>query len=98
MYAAAVWANRRQHPLLGAALVFLGSLIFGANVFIVAQTYHLNSGGPLLVVFWAAGALATAYTASSRPSMYLGVVCVLLWYVFQLVDWDMFSHGQEQPP
>jgi uncharacterized membrane protein len=94
-YGSALWANRCQHTLLGAALVFLGSLVFGANIFIVAQTYHLNSGGPLLMVFWAAGALATAYTASSRPSMYLGVLGMLLWYVFQIVDWDMFSHGQE---
>ncbi len=95
VYAAAVWANWRQHPLLSASLVFLGSLIFGANVFIVAQTYHVNAGSPQLLLFWAAGALASAYTAGSRPSMYLGVLCLLLWYVFQLVDWDTFSRGSE---
>jgi len=27
--------------------------------------------------------------------MYLGVLCLLLWYVFQLVDWDTFSRGSE---
>src|SRR5215203_181088 len=95
VYAAAVWAKWRQHPLLSASLVFLGSLIFGANVFIVAQTYHVNAGSPQLLLFWAAGALASAYTAGSRPSMYLGVLCLLLWYVFQLVDWDTFSRGSE---
>jgi uncharacterized membrane protein len=95
VYGSALWANHLGHPVLGASLVFLGTLIFGANVFVVAQTYHVNSGSPHLLGFWAAGALASAYTAGSRPSVYLGVFCLILWYMFQLAEWDMFSRGSD---
>ncbi|MFN0071123.1 MAG: DUF2157 domain-containing protein, partial [Chloroflexota bacterium] len=88
-------ADRRDHPRVGASLIFLGSLIFGANVFLVAQTYHVQAGSPWLLLFWAAGATATAYTAGSRPSMYLAVIAMLLWYVFQLVEWDALSRGAQ---
>jgi len=64
------WQNR-----LGRGLLFLGSLILGANMALMAQMFH-QSGSPAgLYLIWGIGVLAMAY--SLRLTM-LGILSVLL--------------------
>jgi hypothetical protein len=68
----ALWRGRA--PRLGHALTLLGTVIFGANVGLVAQIFHVSG------VWWggfaafAAGALAAGVAYPSLPHLLLGAV------------------------
>lgn len=80
-------------PRVGEALIFLGSVVFGANVFLIAQIYHVAAGEPLLLALWSAGAFAVAYAMGLRPPLYLAILAAVGWYGFQLAAWRIDSAG-----
>jgi uncharacterized membrane protein len=94
-YAGGYWLNYRpgNYPRIGASLIFLGTVVFGANLFLVAQMYHVSANEPMLLALWSAGALAMAYAAVSRPSLYLGILVAVAWYGFQLAAWHVERLG-----
>jgi uncharacterized membrane protein len=74
-----LWKTRGTREKLGQALVALGAVIFGANVFLIAQIYHLH--GPPHIAFgvWTLGALAVAYATFSSPTMALACITSFVW-------------------
>ena len=74
-----------------AALVAVGTMAFGASVYLVGQTYHLAIGDPFLPFLWSAGALAMAFTVTSRPSFVVGVAALALGYGTVLARWDAWQ-------
>jgi uncharacterized membrane protein len=62
-----LWKGSGRAPRLGHALAFLGTLVFGANVGLVAQIFHVS--GPWWRGFglFAAGALAAGLAYRSLP-------------------------------
>lgn len=70
-----------RYPLAGRGLLLLGSLLWGAGIFLVAQTYHWSGDGeptsPLL--WWFAGVLPLAYVLSSRPHLALALSAGMVW-------------------
>ncbi|MGA9378012.1 MAG: DUF2157 domain-containing protein [Phormidium sp.] len=83
------WQNR-----LGRGLLFLGALILGANMALMAQMFH-QSGSPAgLYIVWGIGVLAMAY--SLRLTL-LGILSTLLigigywWGVIELSGISDFS-------
>ncbi len=73
----ALWQGGGRMPRLGHALAFLGTLVFGAGVGLVAQIFHVSG------VWWAgfgafaAGALAAGVLYPSLPTLLLGAVLAL---------------------
>ena len=55
----------REYPRVGEAIMFTGAVWFGANVFLVAQSYHLGTDNPDLMILWFLGVLPLAYLARS---------------------------------
>lgn len=76
-----LWKVKGPRERLGEALVALGALIFGANVFLIAQMYHLHGPPHNAFGVWALGALVVAYTTSSSPVMLLVCLTSLVWSV-----------------
>ena len=72
--------GRWRFPTLGLALVFLGCVMFGADVLLLALIYGLRAqhAWSLLIdtVVW----LATAYLLRSRLILYLGLIGVASWF------------------
>jgi uncharacterized membrane protein len=67
------------YPKAGASLILLGSLIFGAGIFLIAQIYHINvhyPNGPLL---WGLGVLPLAYLLGFRTILSLAIADFLIW-------------------
>jgi uncharacterized membrane protein len=77
---------RGTHPHIGHAFIFLGTVLFGASVFLVGQMYHVDAHDPLGFLLWAAGALAMALVVRSGPIAALGLVSVFAWLVHEAVD------------
>lgn len=71
--------DRQTMPKVGASLIFLGALLFGATVFLVAQMYHVKANSHTLVLVWLAGVLPLVYAFASAPITALSVVLFYLW-------------------
>ncbi|MFP5349186.1 MAG: DUF2157 domain-containing protein [Gammaproteobacteria bacterium] len=79
-YGAAWHALRNEYaPLLGHALLLLGTLLFGANIMLIAQIYHIDSHFPNGVLLWSLGALAAAYLMRSQPVLVAAIALAWLW-------------------
>ncbi len=68
-----------KSPLLGQALLVLGVIIFGANIMLIAQIYHIDEHYPNGVLFWALGGLLTAYLLKSHAVLVLTIALSVLW-------------------
>ena len=77
---------RGTHPNIGHAFIFLGTVLFGASVFLVGQMYHVNAHDPLGFLFWAIGALAMAAVVRSGPIAALGILSFFAWMVHEIAD------------
>ena len=60
---------------IGHALLLLGVILFGANIMLIAQIYHISSHFPNGVFLWTLGAVVVTYLA---PSEILAVSALLL--------------------
>ena len=79
----------RGYPRVGEAIMFTGAVWFGANVFLVAQSYHLGTDNPDLMILWFLGVLPLAYLARSTSItvMAVGILTVgISWKASTWVD------------
>ncbi len=70
-----LWKGAGTSPRLGHALTLLGTLIFGANIGLVAQIFHVSSTPWHGVAAWAFGAAVAAVAYRSAPT---GVLATLV--------------------
>ena len=69
----------KNYPKVGASLILLGSLIFGAGMFLIAQIYHITvhyPNGPLL---WGLFVLPLAYLLRFKSLISLAILVLLIW-------------------
>jgi uncharacterized membrane protein len=83
------WWLREYRLVTGAAVLVLGSVIFGAGIFLVAQVYNLSGNWPDGFIMWMVGTLAMAAATRLRFLYLLGLVVGLIavvGYPIALVD------------
>ncbi|MBU0499440.1 MAG: DUF2157 domain-containing protein [Gammaproteobacteria bacterium] len=80
--------TRGEHPRTGQALLLLGVILFGANVMLIAQIYHIEAHYPNGVLLWAVGALLTAFLLPSQPAMAAAIALLCLWTGMESLDFD----------
>ncbi len=80
------WKIRGNLPRLGHALVLLGSLIFGANIALIAQIFHLTADFYHGFLIWTIGALVMAYVVNSIPHAVLAIIASFIWFIGWLGD------------
>jgi len=76
------WFFRYQpgnSPRLGHSLVFLGSLLYGAGIWLVAQVFHLDSHYPAGFEAWGLGVLPLVAATGSVWVLYLAVLVLTIW-------------------
>lgn len=78
-YGAAFMLDRRNHPAYAQAAIVGGIALFGANIMLIAQIYHVDAGAPGWVLLWSAVALAAAWMLPSRSALAIGILLAILW-------------------
>ncbi len=73
------WKVTRTRPRIGHAIVCLGTLLYGANIALVAQVFHIHSNWYGGLGAWAIGATVAAWALASVPNAALAVGLTLLW-------------------
>ena len=78
-YGAAWLLQRARMPYGAEAAILLGSGLFGANIMLIAQIYHIDGNPPDAVFVWACGVLLGGILLQSRPALALAVILFSLW-------------------
>ena len=71
--------QKQNLPKVGASLLFLGALLFGATIILVSQIYNLNANNHILVLIWIIGILPLVYALKSVPIAGLASLLFYLW-------------------
>lgn len=73
-YGAGWWLKEKANlPKTGEALIFLGAVIYGAGIFLVAQMFNIRANWPDGFILWMFGVLALAFATESYPLFYLAL-------------------------
>ena len=75
-----LWKASGTRKRLGEALILLGALVFGANVVLIAQMFHLHGEPYGAFGIWSLGAAAIAYATMSGPCMVVTCVTSFAWF------------------
>jgi uncharacterized membrane protein len=69
------WYLKEKIKLLktGEALILLGSIIYGAGIFLVAQMFNIRANWPDGFILWMIGTIAMAFAVESYPLFYLAI-------------------------
>ena len=73
--------HHKNWSRLGHALVFTGSLVFGANIGLMAQIFHVSGAWYGGFGAWALGSLVMAYAARSWITGWLALVNSVIWFL-----------------
>ncbi|MBN2428300.1 MAG: DUF2157 domain-containing protein [Deltaproteobacteria bacterium] len=80
-------------PHLGQAAVLLGVILFGANIMLIAQIYHIDSHYPNGVLLWSLGGLAVAWLLRSQPALIAAIALAVLWTGMESFGFQRQMHG-----
>ena len=81
------WRLRRSgnHDGIASALLLVGTLVFGANLFLIGQMYHVRAHDPLAFLVWALAAGAMAIVLGSRAQGTLAVLALGAWWIYETI-------------
>jgi uncharacterized membrane protein len=88
-FVGAYYARQRQLPGVSSALALLGTLMFGANIMLIGQIYHLPPNPPAGTFMWALGALAVAALWPSQLTAGAAYLIAALWSGFVLDKYNL---------
>lgn len=92
-YAIAIWFQSSGRAAIAQAFVLLGVILFGVNIWFVAQTYNINAHYPDGTLLWGLGALAAAALVPSRAALAMALVLGGLWTWQETQDFGDLLHA-----
>lgn len=93
-YAATWICFKKDLTWLGHSALLVASAVFGANIMLIAQMYHMQGDAPIAVLVWACGALLAGTLVRSSPSIILAISLFATWSVMRV---DLFSGVAHYP-
>ncbi len=83
--------EKKNLPKVGNVLLFLGALLFGASVFLVAQIYNITANHNSLVLIWLIGILPLVYALKSVSIAGLASLLYFIWGYLLIFQNNIFS-------
>ncbi len=77
-----------KHPRLGAGLLVLGSLFYGAAIWLIAQIFNIEGNFADGVLLWAIGTSAVALATGIMPLGCMSVILLHWWCVTSRELWE----------
>jgi len=92
-HAGGLWFRRptSSHSAAAEGLSLLGTMLFGAGIWLVSQVYHIDEHWPNAFLLWGMGALAMGWVL---PSALQGVLAVILLAIWSGAETLKFSQTQ----
>lgn len=73
---------------LGEGLLVLGTMLFGAGIWLVAQIYHIDEHFPTGFLVWGLGALALAWAVPSIAQAIVATIVLTIWGAVEVVEFN----------
>lgn len=90
----ALLVNRKgSAPAAAEGLHALGTMLFGAAIWLVAQIYHIEDHYPNAMLIWGLGALALGWALPSVTQALMAVTLLLVWQAMEVFDFANNLHG-----
>lgn len=81
--------TKGSYPKTGSSLLFLGSLLFGGGIWLVAQTYHITSRYHSGILFWALGIIPVSWLLGLETILLLSSFLLTFWTVWRSIDFSV---------
>lgn len=91
-YGGAAWLRSRGWAVLYEGAVILGCGIFGANIMLIAQMYHIDRHYPDGIMVWGLGTLLAAGLSRSVGAVVFGFGLLALWTATESIDFSWPLH------
>ena len=88
----ALTGEAKASRVVGHAVLLLGVILFGANIMLVAQIYHIDAHYPNGALMWALGALLVVWALPSQPVAVAGLALATLWSSMEIFEFDRTIH------
>lgn len=86
-------ARRGASPALVEGLHLLGTMLFGAGIWLVAQVYHVDEHYPNAFLLWSLGALGLGWAMPSIVQGLLALALVAVWAGVEAVEFRTPMHA-----
>ena len=83
-----LWQKRPRLQRAGLSLIFLANLLYGAGIWLIAQTYHIHSNFSTGIFLWALGIVPFVYILRSRLNYFLTVALFILWTLVESISYQ----------
>lgn len=80
-----------SYPRVGRGLIFLGSVLYGSGIWLIAQIFHISSHYPGGVLLWLVGILPIAYICRSSSVLTESALLLILWNVMEQSDFGQYN-------
>lgn len=89
-----LWLRRpgSRHAIAGEGMHVLGTVLFGAGIWLIAQIYHIDEHYPNAFLAWSIGALSFAWALPSIAHGFIAAFLLLLWGGFEVFDFRTVNH------
>lgn len=84
--------SARASGAIAHAMLLLGVILFGANIHLIAQIYHIDAHYPNGVLLWTLGALVLVWAVPSQPAAVAGIALAILWSGMEIMDFGQHIH------
>jgi uncharacterized membrane protein len=87
-----LWTRVDGWRVVGESVGLLGTMLFGAGIWLVAQIYNINEHFPAGFLVWGLGALALAWAMPSVVHGALAAVVLCIWLGCEAIEFEAPVH------
>ncbi len=90
----ALWfaAPPRHNHAASEGLALLGTLLFGAAIWLISQVYHIDEHYPNAFLLWGVAALAMGWARMSALQCLAAIVLLFSWGCMEIFDYNHWYH------
>lgn len=81
-YGAGFWLTEINYKRTGEGLLFLGALLYGAGIALIAQIYNIEANSGTIFLLWGLGVMLTGAALRSELFLSFGAILFMFWTVF----------------
>ncbi|MDA8233422.1 MAG: DUF2157 domain-containing protein [Clostridia bacterium] len=83
--------EKQNYPRVGRALIFLGTVLYGAGIWLIAQIFHISSHYPNGVLFWFLGIIPVVLVCRSLSVLIEVSLLLTLWTVLEQTGFENYN-------